>query len=80
MSSYQPQELDIFARAFDRALHAASPPPSQHEEAKAILMTGILDAAERGVRDEIILTDAALAALALYDDRGLPAVMRTLPL
>jgi hypothetical protein len=80
MPSFPPEDLDIFSRAFERALKAA--PTSDHdpEETKAILMTGIMDAARRGVRDEDILTDSALSALILYDAGEMDAVMREAPL
>ena len=66
----QPDDTDVLvmARALDRAIKAAPPNDLDVEEIKAILMTGISDAARRGVHDEDILTDAALAALALYDN------------
>jgi hypothetical protein len=70
----------VMARALDRAIKAAPPNDYDAEEVKAILMTSISDAARRGVRDEDILTDAALAALALYDDSGMEDVMRNAPL
>jgi len=70
----------VMARALDRAVKAAPANDLDAEEVKAILMTGISDAARRGVRDEDILTDAALAALALYDDSEMDDVMRTAPL
>jgi hypothetical protein len=70
----------LLARALDRAMKAAPPNDLDAEEVKAILMTGISDAARRGVRDEDILTDAALAALALYDDSEMEDVIRNAPL
>jgi hypothetical protein len=70
----------VMARALDRAMKAAPASDLDPEEKRAILMTGISDAARRGVRDEDILTDAALAALALYDDDALTDVMRNAPL
>jgi hypothetical protein len=69
----------VMARALDRAMKAAPPNDLDPEENRAILMTGISDAARRGVRDEDILTEAALAALALYDDE-MTDVMRNAPL
>jgi hypothetical protein len=70
----------VMARALDRAIKAAPPNDMDSEEIKAVLMTGISDAARRGVRDEDILTDAALTALALYDDSAMDDVMRKAPL
>ena len=83
MNTSQTDDTDVLvmARALDRAVKAAPANDLDTEEVKAILMTGISDAARRGVRDEDILTDAALAALALYyDDSELDDVMRTAPL
>jgi hypothetical protein len=70
----------VMARALDRAIKAAPASDLDNEEKRAILMTGISDAARRGVRDEDILTDAALAALALYEDSEMDDVMRNAPL
>lgn len=80
MPSFESSDLDIFARAFDRAVRAASKNDRDHEETKAILLTGIMDAARRGVRDEDILTDSALSALVFYDHDEVDAVMRETPL
>ena len=81
LNTSQTDDTDVLvmARALDRAVKAAPANDLDTEEVKAILMTGISDAARRGVRDEDILTDAALAALALYDDSELDDV-RTAPL
>jgi hypothetical protein len=70
----------LLARALDRAMKAVPPNDLDAEEVRAILMTGISDAARRGVRDDDILTDAALAALALYDDSEMEDVIRNAPL
>jgi hypothetical protein len=80
LPEFEPEELDVFARAFERALAAAPADGYDPEEKKAILTTGIMDAARRGVRDETMLADAALAALALYDANEMDAVMRETPL
>ena len=80
MSEFEPKELDVLAQAFERALSAAPANGYDPEEKKAILMTGIIDAARRGVRDETILADAALEALALYDAQEMDAVIRETPL
>jgi len=61
-------EHKTFAKALARAVSAAPPTDRDYEEVKTVLMTGILDAARRGVRDEDILTDSALSALILYDN------------
>lgn len=73
-------EVLLFARALDRAMQAVSDTDHDPEETRAILRTGIDDAVRRGVRDEDLLTDAALAAFALYDDHAMDDVMRNAPL
>jgi hypothetical protein len=74
-------ELDILARAFESALEEATKTPVEDtEEIKAILMTGILDAAKQGMRDEAAMTAAALDALGLFKDTAMDAVMQTTPL
>jgi hypothetical protein len=69
----QTDDADVLmlARALDRAIKAAPNSGLDTEQLRAILMTGITDAVGRGVHDETILTDSALAALALYlNDSG----------
>lgn len=73
-------DLSTFSRAFDRALKSAPPTDHDPEEIKAIPMTGIMDAARRGVCDEDALADSALSALVLYKDDQMDAVMRDTPL
>ena len=73
-------EVLVLARALDRALKAAPAGSLDPEEKRAILMTGINDAVRRGVRDEDILTDSALAALALYEEDQMDDVMKNAPL
>jgi hypothetical protein len=80
MQPFKIGDLSTFSRALDRALKAAPPTNRDPEEVKAILMTGILDAAHRGVCDEDALADSALSALYLYDDDRMDAVMRDTPL
>jgi hypothetical protein len=80
MSTPDDTEVLVFARALDRAMKAVSPSDHDPEETRAILITGIRDAICRGVRDEDILTDQALAALALYDDNAMDDVMKNAPL
>jgi hypothetical protein len=80
MSGPDDIEIPVFARALDRALKAAAASDHDPEEARAILITGIEDAVRRGARDEDILTDAALAALALYDDTAMDDVVKNTPL
>jgi hypothetical protein len=80
MSAPDDTEVLVFARALDRAMRAASSSEHDPEETRAILTTGINDAIRRGVRDEDILTDQALAALALYDDNAMDDVMKNAPL
>ena len=80
MSAPDDTEVLVFARALDRAMKAVSVSDHDPEETRAILITGISDAIGRGVRDEDILTDQALAALALYDDNAMDDVMKNAPL
>jgi hypothetical protein len=83
MHASQPDDNDVLlmARALDRAIKAAPPKDLDAEEIQAVLMTGISDAALRGVRDERALADAGLAALELYgDDNKMDDVMKNTPL
>lgn len=81
MQPFSPDDdPSTFSRALDRALKAAPPTGHDPQEVKAILMTGIMDAARRGVCDEAALADSALSALNLYDDDQMDAVMRDAPL
>jgi hypothetical protein len=80
MPAYEPEELDVLSRAFYRAVEALPKDGRDAEEAKAILMTGILDAASRGVRDENRLCHSALAAVADYEGKELEAVVQETPL
>jgi hypothetical protein len=64
---YGPGDLDVLARAFYGALNDLPPQSRDPEQIKAILMTGILDAARGGERDEMRLRRCALAAVRLFD-------------
>jgi hypothetical protein len=77
---FDQSERELVARALRRAMQAAPTNLHDAEETKAILLTGITDAADRGVRDENLLIEAALSALLLYDDEKMDAVMRDSPL
>jgi hypothetical protein len=79
MSSYEPavyesDVLDILARAYDRALDALPRVDTlDRETARAVLLTGILDAAERGVRSEEELANSALEEVALFEQGSMDA-------
>jgi len=64
MPAYGPGELDILARAWDKALDNI-PADREHDREliKAIVLTGILDAARSGIRNEEALTESGLSAL-----------------
>ena len=70
MPAYGPGDLDILARAWDRALEAI--PRNEHdtEEIKAIVLTGILDAAKTGLRNEGELAESGLNALGVTSARS----------
>lgn len=80
MQPFSLDDLNIFSRALDRALKHAPSTDHDPEEVKAILMTGIMDAAHRGVCEEEALAQSALSALILYDDDRMDDVMRDTPL
>jgi hypothetical protein len=67
---YAPGDLDILSHAFYGALKAVPEDDRDPEEVKAILMTGILDAALKGERDKQKLMASAPAAIERYEDRG----------
>ena len=77
---YGPGDLDILSRAFESAMSCVPDSERDLEATKAALMTGILNAAKAGERDEDKLVASALAAIKLYDDGSMDAVMRTAPL
>ena len=65
---YGPGDLDILSHAFYGALDAMPEDGRDPEEVKAVLMTGILDAARQGERDEEKLRSSGLAALQNYEE------------
>ena len=68
MPAYGAGDLDVLARAWDSALdHIPTDDEHDREEIKAIVLTGILDAARSGIRDEDELTESGLTALARYE-------------
>ena len=63
MPAYGPGDLDILARAWDRALEAIPRNEPGTEAMKAIVLMGILDAAKTGLRNERQLAVSGLDAL-----------------
>ena len=80
MPSYGPGDLDVLGRAFERALELLAMGERDQEATKTILMTGIVDAASKGERDEQKLAASGLSAIGLYDDDSMAAVMQAAPL
>ena len=80
--TYSAADLDVLSRAFYGAIESLSMGERDAEAIKAVLMTGILDAARLGEREEETLREAALEAVKLYEegDIRLDAVMRSVPL
>jgi hypothetical protein len=63
---YDPADLDILARAYDRALETLAARNAHETEAlRATILAGLLQAAQTGERDELALTIAALNSLAM---------------
>ena len=67
MREYSPDELDLMAKAYERACEeharAAFTWPANIEEARTYLVDGIVDAIQNGVRNEDGLIAAALSKL-----------------
>jgi hypothetical protein len=80
--TYSPAELDILSRAFHGAIETLSMRDRDAEATKAVIMTGILDAARMGERDAEKLKELALEAVKLYEvgECDLDAAMSTVPL
>ena len=70
MPAYGPGDLDILARAWDRALEAIPRHEPGTEAMKAIVLMGILDAAKTGLRNEGELAVSGLNALGVTIERS----------
>ena len=75
--AYGPGDLDILSQAFYGALDSRARSADDPEEIKAILMTGILDAARSGERDPERLQAAGENALLLYEGGRTDAAVRS---
>jgi hypothetical protein len=64
-------ELDLLSRAFYAALDRLDDDARDPEETKSVLMTGIMDAARAGERDESRLVQSALHALDRFEQASL---------
>jgi hypothetical protein len=78
--AYGPGDLDILSQAFYGALDSLERTAGDPEEIKAILMTGILDAARSGERDPERLQAAGEHALLLHEGARTDAVRRSAPI
>ena len=78
--SYEPGELDVLSCAFHSAIEAVTMDDRDVEATKAVVMSGILDAAQRGERRADKLKESALASIRLFDQGGIDAAMPTTPL
>ena len=77
---YDSDDLDILSRVFHDAFDSVPKNGRDAEATKIVIMSGILDAARNGERDEERLKALALESIKLYDEGSLDAVMRTTPL
>ena len=66
MKTFGPAELDALSRAFYRALDRAGSWITDIEQAKSVMMKGILKAANRGEFDEDKLVQSAISAIMAY--------------
>lgn len=65
-TAYGPADLDIFARAYDRAVQTLAARDFRELGAlRATILAGLLRAAQTGERNELALTIAALNSLAM---------------
>ena len=69
--AYGPGDLDILSHAFYAVLDSIPEDGRDPEEVKAIVMTGILDAARRVERDEKKLMASGFAALEKYENNDM---------
>ena len=79
MSVFDNSQLDVLSRAFERALEAL-PHCSGDDSVRRAILRGLVEAAGKGIRDEDLLTDCALAKVMLYDEDSMTEVMREAPL
>ena len=77
---YDSDDLDILSRVFHDAFDSVPKNGRDAEATKIVIMSGILDAARNGERDEECLKASALESIKLYDEGHLDAEMRTTPL
>ncbi len=67
MPSFGPGDLDVLSRALERAIETAPHGMDDPEHARRLLISGLLEAAEAGERNETALTAAAVAKLKVSD-------------
>jgi hypothetical protein len=67
MREYSPTELDLMAKAYERAYDrlsmGSSLAPDDREQARLSLVSGIVEAIDQGERDEDVLVTAALSKI-----------------
>ncbi len=67
MREYSPTELDLMAKAYERACDklstASGVAPDEKGQARLSLVSGIIEAIEQGERDEDVLVIAALSKI-----------------
>ena len=67
MREYSPTELDLMAKAYERAYDRLSMDgdmaPDDREQARLSLVSGIVEAIDQGERDEDVLVSAALSKI-----------------
>jgi hypothetical protein len=66
MGSFAPGEIDTLAKAFQRAMEVPPPAGVDAATARKLVIGSLLEASDRGVKDETILTDTAILAVAMY--------------
>ena len=71
MADFTDGELDLLSRAFYQALDQVDGGSHDPEEAKSVLMTGIMGAARSGERVEGRLVQSGLRALGLFEQGSL---------
>jgi hypothetical protein len=60
-------QYDVVAKVFKRVMDALPSSSRTPDVRVKIIISSLLDAADRGVTDEDVLTDTALAAATLYE-------------